>query len=223
MKVLDHGYVSFVDRMGTDTSIIEAARMSTGGTARDWVKDIKLLRYLWKNQHFSPFEFCQLAIEVKAPLFVVRQWQRHRTQSYNEASARYSPMCEDMYLPTPERMLDSGGANKQAGKVKGSRELSLVDAHTAVDVSLELQDKCRREYEDQLFQGVPKELARLVLPTSVYTKMRVSANLRNWLAWLKLRQDPHAQWEIRQYADAVATVIADLFPHTWKVYSEDGE
>lgn len=224
MKVLDHGYLDYVDHMGTDESVICAARMSTGGTVRNWVKDIKLLGYLWREKHVSPFEFCQLAIEVKLPVFVARQWMRHQSQyfvtSYNEHSGRYSPMCEDMYLPTVERLMDSGGANKQAGGVKGAPQLDLAGATQVQSNRQTLYALARAAYESELANGVPKELARLVLPTSVYTKMRVSASLRNWLVFLMARQDPHAQWEIRQYADAVASIVEERFPHTWQVYNE---
>lgn len=183
--------------------------------------DEKLLRYLYEHKHSTPFEMAGLVIEVQAPIFVFRQWHRHRTQSYNELSARYTPLPAVDYIPTVERLLSDGGKNKQAGTVKGAEDLDAVTA-AAVRVTMEsLYNEAERKYQEYLKLGVPKELARAVLPVARYSCMRASANLRNWLAFLTLRMDSHAQYEIRVYAEAVGEFIAQHFPRTWELFAEN--
>lgn len=183
--------------------------------------DEKLLAFLWKNRHMTPFEMAGATFEVQAPIFVFREWHRHRTQSFNEMSARYAPLPDVNYVPTVERlMMNAGGTNKQAGTVAGSKEL-VEDAAGAFQANLRSQYmRCQREYEDALSVGVPKELARLVLPVGRYSRMRASANLRNWLQFLELREASNAQWEIRQYANAVHAILAEKFPRTMKLFEE---
>lgn len=246
-KVLDHGYVSFVESWGSDERIIEAARMSTGKGFLGWgpkhtaecatnapiefgnccdcgckaAGDEKLLRYLWENKHATPFEMAGMVIEVQAPIFVFREWHRHRTQSYNEMSARYTPLPDVNYVPTIARMLvNAGGSNKQAGTVAGSRELTneAAGAHTQ-RIQQQYAD-AEKLYQDMLYDGMPKELARIVLPVGRYSRMRASANLRNWLAFLTLRTDPAAQYEIREFANAVGSLIETTFPRTWELFTE---
>jgi thymidylate synthase (FAD) len=200
--------------------------MSTHGSFKGWGTneregDEKLLKFLYENKHYSPFEFAGMVIEVHAPIAVFREWHRHRTQSYNEASARYAPLPDVDYVPTTERILlnsKEGGANKQAGAVKGSEALTeqaAADFRAALE---DAYDHAQQLYSKALGAGVPKELARLVLPVGRYSKMRAQANLRNWLTFLTLRMDPAAQWEIRQYAGVVGTFIARNFPHTWALF-----
>lgn len=228
MKVLDHGYVTLVESYGSDERIIEAARMSTQKGFEGWGPkedgapgDEKLLRYLWKNNHATPFEMAGAVLEIQAPIFVFREWHRHRTQSYNEMSARYAPLPDLNYIPTIDRMMLGGGhLTKQAGAVAGAdaltegraRELcaELADAYAAAETT----------YQHALAAGAPKELARLVLPVGRYSRMRASANLRNWLGFLTLRMAPQAQWEIRQYAQAVHDALAPLFPRTVGLFDE---
>lgn len=237
-EVLDYGYVELVESWGSDEGIIEAARMSTGKGFLGWGPkvvpnsepdgpnsievpgDEKLLRYLYEHKHSTPFEMAGMTIEVQAPIFVFRQWHRHRTQSYNEMSARYTPLPDVDYVPTVERMLANSTVNKQAGKAQGASELS---SSTAWFLRQDMQDHyadCERRYQRMLREGVPKELARLVLPVARYSRMRASANLRNWLAFLTLRMDSHAQYEIRVYAAAVGSMIAHEFPRTWELFIE---
>jgi thymidylate synthase (FAD) len=186
------------------------------------VGDERLLSYLWNNKHATPFEMAGIVIEVQAPIFVFREWHRHRTQSYNELSARYTPLPDVNYVPTIDRlMINAGGSNKQAGTVAESEALTAARA-------LEFQGACRAHYRDAeedyqafLSAGVPKELARIILPVGRYSRMRASANLRNWLAFLTLRLAPNAQWEIRQYANAVSDMIANVFPRTWHLFSKE--
>lgn len=184
--------------------------------------DEKLLKFLWDNKHSTPFEFGGLVLEVKAPIFVFREWQRHRTQSYNEMSARYAPLPDENYIPTVERLLINSKKNKQAGTASGAEELCPSGAEW-------FRETLAAEYRNQdvlyraaLKSGVPKELARCVLPVGRYSKMRASTCLRNWLGFMTLRSTataPGAQWEIRQFADAAGTIIAEQFPRTWELFS----
>jgi len=183
--------------------------------------DEKLLRYLWEHFHRTPFEMAGLTIEVQAPILCFREWQKHRTQSYNELSARYTPLPDLNYIPTIERlMINAGTSNKQAGTVKDSETLTVEEAGKFRDFLGVIYGVAQEGYEQALRRGVPKELARVHLPVGRYSRMRASANLRNWLAFLTLRMDPAAQWEIRQYANALGTVIQQIFPRTWELFAE---
>lgn len=245
-KVLDHGYVSLVQSWGGDESIIEAARMSTNKGFQGWgprcnscrqeqhqphnfcgaqegvtAGDEKLLKYLWEHKHHTPFEMAGMTIEVQAPIFVFREWHRHRTQSFNEMSARYTPLPAIDYVPTVERlMINAGGTNKQAGTIVGSEQLNKENADQFVRELRGHYAALQDAYEYALSVGVPKELARLMLPVGRYSRMRASANLRNWLGFLTLRMDAAAQWEIRQYAEAVGKLVAEAFPRTWALFEE---
>jgi len=241
IPVLDHGYVRLVEAWGhgdageTDredalgdliidheVGIIEAARQSTQASFRGWETDEKLLAYLFRNAHSTPFEFAGMVVEVQAPIFVFREWHRHRTQSYSEMSARYAPLPELHYLPTVERLMMRPDGNKQAGAVKGAELMSVEAAEAFRAVLVEQYATFQATYEVALGHGVPKELARLGMPVARYSRMRASANLRNWLAFLTLRLDPAAQWEIRQYAEAVGQIVAEQFPRTWSLFRPCG-
>lgn len=182
--------------------------------------DEGLLSFLFsgKPQHATPFEFCGLVIEVRAPIFVFREWHRHRTQSYNEMSARYAPLPDYNYVPTVERCMLNSAKNKQAGVVKGADELEEWGAKDFQFELLEMYEAQEKFYQKWLKRGIPKELARIDLPVGRYSQMRAQANLRNWLAFMTLRSDPGAQWEIQQYSNALGEIIAKYFPRTWKLY-----
>jgi thymidylate synthase (FAD) len=183
--------------------------------------DEKLLRHLWTKKHATPFEVCGLTVEVKAPIMVFREWHRHRTQSYNEMSARYTPLPDENYVPSVERLLlNAGTMNKQAGTADGAEILDESWARRFREDLRAAYERLESLYQVSLACGIPKELARLILPVGRYSRMRASANLRNWLAFLTLRMAPDAQWEIRQYANAVGELIADLFPRTWALFME---
>jgi thymidylate synthase (FAD) len=228
IDVLDHGFVRLVETWGkgdageAEAGIVEAARQSTQGSFRGWDTDEKLLRFLFSNKppHATPFEFAGMVIEVRAPIFVFREWHRHRTQSYNEMSARYAPLPELDYIPTRERILLDGGKNKQAQGVAGAPPIDAVGAETFRSVLVLHYDDAQRRYEDALARGVPKELARILLPVGRYSQMRAATCLRNWLAFLTLRSDPGAQREIQQYADAVGQILAREFPRTWSLFAQ---
>jgi thymidylate synthase (FAD) len=180
--------------------------------------DEKLLRYLWEHKHATPFEMAGLVVEVQAPIFVFREWHRHRTQSYNEMSARYVPLPDVNYVPTVERLLANSKSNKQAGTITGADELTPQTAEAYLFVLRGMYEDQENLYQGALKSGVPKELARIHLPVGRYSRMRASANLRNWLAFLTLRMAPEAQWEIRQFANAVGVIVAERFPRTWRLF-----
>jgi len=225
IEVLDHGYVRLVDSMGSDLSIVRSARVSYSADWRsgnDEKSDEKLLRFLWRNKHTSPFESVEFQFEIKCPIFVTRQWHRHRTQSYNEVSARYTELPEEYYVPKPELI------GKQAVKDKQARDISdgISSAFTQDELGwcseqVELiNDHCEtsfKVYKALLNRGVPRELARSVLPMATYTRFFAKSNLRNWLHFLELRLDPHAQYEIRVYAEAIKTLIRPIIPVTWEI------
>ena len=237
-KILDHGFVELIEAWGTgkdgkvtrperdsesadyEIGIIEAARQSTSGSFRGWESDSKLLASLYNRRHDTPFEFAGMVIEVQAPIMVFREWHRHRTQSYNEMSARYAPLPDLVYAPSTERLLmvNAKTGNKQAQGVKDAPDLTGTNAKVSRTV---IQDSCsrsREDYELLLSLGVAKESARGVLPFFQYSKMRACANLRNWLAFMTLRCDPNAQWEIQQYALAVADLVKATFPQTYGLW-----
>lgn len=223
IDVLDHGYVKLIDKLGTDESIIDAARMSVGGGFVSWEPyaghprgDAGLLEYLYRSGHTSPFEMGELVLEVKAPLMVMRQWMRHRTQSYNEASARYAPMVDEYYLPASERMQRQATTNKQ-----GSGDLLPPgQADFLRDTFRSGQVRHQLDYALALDYGLSREVARVNAPVSQYTRVRCKANLKNWLGFLGQRLKPGAQQEIRVYAEAVGKIIAAHWPRTWALFEE---
>ena len=236
MKVLDHGKIEIVESWGSDERVVEAARMSTGKGFLGWGPlhedlcpvvpcdcpgkpgDEKLLKFLWDNKHATPFEMAGAVVEVEAPIFVFREWHRHRTQSYSEMRARYTPLPEVNYIPSTERLMLNSKTNKQAGTVKGAEKLTVEHAQRFQDQLADVYAHDQRMYENALKWGVPKELARVHLPVGRYSRMRASANLRNWLGFLTLRMAPGAQWEIRQYADALHDILALVFPRTLALF-----
>ena len=217
MKVLDHGFVRLVDSMGDDTSIVRSARVSYDAEWRagdDKGSDRRLLRYLWNNGHTSPFEAVTATFEVKAPIFVARQWMRHRTQSYNEVSARYTELPEEIYVPALDQITTQSTDNKQ---------MRTDQVHTEAQ---KIQN-CIRETDQSQFDaykvllemGCPRELARGVLPVNTYTHFFATANLNNWLKFLNERQHEHAQYEIRVYADAINELLKNIVPETMEIYT----
>jgi thymidylate synthase (FAD) len=184
--------------------------------------DEKLLKFLWDNKHHTPFEMAGATFEVQAPIFVFREWHRHRVPfSYNELSARYTPLPDLNYVPSAERLLmGSDGKNKQAGTIKGAEVLTEENAKIFRAKLEQIYAQAQDLYEKALNAGVPKELARVHLPVGRYSRMRASANLRGWLNFLTLRMAPGAQYEIRMYANALGTIIAERFPRTWTLFAE---
>lgn len=224
--VLDHGYVKFIESWGSDEAIICAARMSTSKSFLGWGTnekpgDEKLLKYLYENKHSTPFEMAGLVIEVQAPIFCFREWHRHRTQSYSELSARYTPLPDLNYVPTVERLLLNSKTNKQAGTIKDAKELTEAGAQAFREELDRMYNLQEAMYQHSLRSGVPKELARIMLPVGRYSRMRASANLRNWMLFMTLRLAPGAQYEIREYAKAVAKILREIFPRTMELFDAE--
>jgi thymidylate synthase (FAD) len=233
--LLDHGYVKYVEHMGSDLSPLESARMSTAKeTGVDEAADTRLLNRLWGDQHSTPFESCELTVEISCPIFVLRQLDRHRTVSYddmtvetvdevmrsftsrNEFSGRYSVMPDLFYIPKPERIKRKGTANKQ-----GSAEpLSAKDQGHAFGLIVESTNVARKTYERLIEMGVASEVARVALPLNQFTKVRLKANLLNWFKFLNLRLRPDVQWESRIYAQAIGRICRELWPRCWAVFEE---
>lgn len=187
--------------------------------------DEKLLKYLYENKHSTPFEFAGLVVEVQAPIMVFREWHRHRTQSYSEMSARYAPLPYANYVPTVVRCMSVNSANKQANAVKGADELTHESALAWLEALSAYYEQGEKLYQDGLKRGIPKELARLPIPVGRYSRMRASTCLRNWLAFLTLRSDLSveggaAQWEIRQFANAIGAMLQEAFPRTMDLFCE---
>lgn len=216
IDVLDHGFVRLVESMGSDLSVVRAARVSYDAAWRageDEGSDSRLIRYLWKHRHTSPFEAVEFQFEVKAPIFVLRQWHRHRTWSYNELSARYRPLPEEYYLPDPSIVGRQATTNKQGREASDDdRASDIAQIDGMCTVAFEL-------YRDLLERGWPRELARAVLPLNTYSHMFAKTNLRNLLHFLDLRCDSHAQHEIRVYAEAMrelARAVAPVCMDAWE-------
>lgn len=210
---LDKGYVRLVNHMGDDLSIVRAARVSFDAAWRageDEGKDTKLINYLWKHKHTTPFESVTFTFEVKAPIFVLRQWHRHRTWSYNELSGRYKELGEEFYVPTPEHIGVQSISNKQGRDLTAN----ITDREIEVHGYRELCTTLFINYKFLLEQGWPKELARMCLPVSTYSHMFATVNLLNLLKFLTLRCDSHAQYEIRVYADAMKELVKNIIPVT---------
>lgn len=212
IDVLDHGFVRLVDSMGSDLSVVRAARVSYDAAWRagdDQGGDKRLIGYLWRNAHTSPFEAVTFTFEVKAPIFVFRQWHRHRTWSYNELSARYRELPEEFYVPDPALIGEQSQSNKQmrviTDEVPRSRreEVAMVRSHCEDAFAL---------YRHLMENGWPRELARSVLPVNTYSHMFASVDLLNLLKFLTLRCHEHAQHEIRVYAEAMLELIRPVAP-----------
>lgn len=210
IDVLDHGFVRLVDSMGSDLSVVRAARVSYDAAWRageNERSDAKLINYLWRNKHTTPFEAVTFTFEIKAPIFVFRQWHRHRTWSFNELSARYRELPEEFYVPKPEDIGTQSKNNKQGRDVTGEPRDMLVPSM--------IDHACRAQFEVYralLEQDVPRELARMVLPLNTYSHMFATVDLLNLLKFLTLRCDAHAQHEIRVYAEAMRELIRPIVP-----------
>ncbi len=208
MKLLDKGYIELQDVMGSDSDIVNAARVSFLGETKGDDADKKLLLYLWKHRHTTPFEMCEMKFRVKAPLLVARQWMRHRTFSYNEVSRRYTSEEMDFYEPTQWR--GQSISNKQASNgMVDTKMTTLARQLNQISVSL---------YNQALEEGIAREQARILLPQSMYTTFIAKVDLKNLLNFISLRSSPHAQYEIRVYSDAILEMVKEHFPWTAEAY-----
>ena len=214
--VLDHGFVRVVDYMGDDAAIVQAARVSYGRGTKRVSEDAGLIRYLMRHRHSTPFEMCEIKYHVKLPIFVARQWIRHRTANVNEYSARYSVMDREFYIPAPEHLAAQSASNRQGrGDV-----LQGTEAATVLDL---LRSDAGRTYDNYAWmlnedeadperQGLARELARMNLTLNTYTQWYWKTDLHNLLGFLSLRADSHAQYEIRAYADVMMQSLEAWVP-----------
>jgi thymidylate synthase (FAD) len=226
--VLDHGFVRVVDYMGDDAAIVQAARVSYGKGTRKTREDRGLIRYLMRHKHTTPFEMCELKLHVKLPIFVARQWIRHRTANVNEISARYSVLDREFYIPEPDQMTAQAATNRQGRgdllppeRAEELRRLLRDDALTAYDhYQRMLNLDADGNPLDPDAQGLTRELARMDLPVSYYTQWYWKVDLHNLMHFLRLRMDSHAQYEIRVYAEVIGQVVERWVPAAWEAFRD---
>ena len=223
--VLDHGFIRVVDYMGDDAAIVQAARVSYGAGTKHVQSDEGLIRYLMRHWHSTPFEMCEIKLHVKLPVFVARQWIRHRTANVNEYSARYSILDREFYIPAPDQLAAQSVVNNQGrGAVlqgeEAARVLELLksDANRAYDHYEEMLSQTQPDGTPQ--QGLARELARMNLPANIYTQWYWKVDLHNLFHFLRLRADPHAQYEIRVYAEAIAEAVKDWLPLAYAAFED---
>lgn len=217
IKCLDKGFVRLIDSMGDDEAIVQAARVSYGSGTKSYREDRGLIRYLMRNKHTSPFEMVEFKFHVKLPIFVARQWIRHRTANVNELSGRYSQMTDEFYLPDLSQIRLQSDNNKQ-----GRSDIHL-DEETADNVLLRMHQSHRQsydEYQSYLQDDLARELARINLPLSTYTEWYWKIDLHNLFHFLKLRLDAHAQYEIRVYAEAIASILRGIVPIAYEAFED---
>ncbi|PPR77147.1 MAG: Thymidylate synthase ThyX, partial [Alphaproteobacteria bacterium MarineAlpha2_Bin1] len=223
IPVLDHGFIRVIDYMGDDTSIVQAARVSYGKGTKHVSADKGLINYLMRHRHSTPFEMCEIKYHVKLPIFVARQWIRHRTASVNEYSARYSVLDKEYYIPNAENLASQSNSNKQGRGIV----LEGDNAKKVLDLLIEDSEKLYNDYEKLLDgfsdknsdeTGLSRELARMNLSLNYYTQWYWKIDLHNLLHFLSLRSDSHAQYEIRAYADAMLETVKQWVPLTFEAF-----
>tara|TARA_Y100000992_G_C21236315_1_gene478270 strand:- start:430 stop:1377 length:948 start_codon:yes stop_codon:yes gene_type:complete len=226
MPVLDHGFVRVVDYMGDDTSIVQSARVSYGKGTKKVSTDSGLIKYLMRHRHSTPFEMCEIKYHIKLPIFIARQWIRHRTANVNEYSARYSIMDKEFYVPSKENLAAQSKSNRQG---RGN----LINGTQADNILKILKEDAERNYQhyeemlnekfdgtiiDDKKQGLARELARMNLTLNSYTQWYWKTDLLNLLNFLALRADSHAQFEIREYADVMMNTVKKWVPTTYDAF-----
>ena len=218
--VLDHGFVRVIDYMGDDAAICQAARVSYGKGTKSVQNDEGLIRYLMRHWHSTPFEMCEIKLHVKLPVFVARQWIRHRTANVNEYSARYSILDREFYIPEPDALAAQSVINNQG---RGSA-LSGEEADRVLRFLRDDAMRCYDHYEEMISddgqQGLARELARMNLPANIYTQWYWKVDLHNLLHFIRLRADAHAQYEIRVYADEICKIVADWVPFAYQAFED---
>ena len=228
LPVLDHGFVRVVDYMGDDAAVVQAARVSYGRGTKKVSSDAGLIRYLMRHWHSTPFEMCEIKLHVKLPIFVARQWIRHRTANVNEYSARYSVLDKEFYVPAPEHLAAQSQTNRQGR----ASVLPAQEAAEVLDVLRGDAAQTYRHYEWMLNEGndgaaaddgrtgVARELARMNLTLNTYTQWYWKIDLHNLMHFLRLRADDHAQYEIRAYADVMLDILKRWVPVTYDAFAE---
>jgi thymidylate synthase (FAD) len=228
IPMLDHGFLRVIDYMGDDGAIVQAARVSYGRGTKKISEDTGLIRYLMRHRHTTPFEMCEIKFHVKLPIFVARQWIRHRMANVNEYSARYSVMDREFYIPAPEQLAAQSASNRQG---RGD----VLAGEQAAEVLAMLQADAARNYDhyvamlnetsdgaviDEGRVGLARELARMNLTLNTYTQWYWKTDLHNLLHFCALRADPHAQYEIRVYADAILDIVKDWVPAAHQAFCD---
>lgn len=215
-KVLDKGYVEYIDHYGSDQRIVESARVSYNGHSKGEEKDKKLLFYLYKNHHSSPLEQCKITFKIKMPLFIAAQFNRHRMQNLNYQSFRYTKPDNDFYIPSEWRKQDT--KNKQSSVSDSDFNNQIAEPFSSL-----LESHCENSfhlYNRMIESGVSREMARMVLPQNLYTSCYSCWDLNNLLKFFRLRDDSHAQYEIQQYAKSMKKITAEKFPWTMEAYEK---
>ncbi len=228
IPILDHGFVRVIDYMGDDTSIVQAARVSYGKGTKKVSTDSGLIKYLMRHWHSTPFEMCEIKYHVKLPIFIARQWIRHRTANVNEYSARYSILDKEFYLPAVENLAAQSQSNRQGrGKVlQGDQAKKVLDLlkkdaeQTYNNYETMLNERFDGSVIDEKQIGLARELARMNLTLNTYTQWYWKTDLLNLMNFLRLRADHHAQFEIRAYADAMLDTVKRWVPITYEAFMD---
>ena len=228
IEVLDHGFIRVIDYMGDDTSIVQSARVSYGKGTKQISNDKGLIKYLMRHRHSTPFEMCEIKFHIKLPIFIARQWIRHRTANVNEYSARYSILDKEFYIPSPENLAAQSATNNQG---RGDA-LTTEEASNVIDILRRDAEQTYSNYETLLNEnssgetiddnkaGIARELARMNLTLNTYTQWYWKIDLNNLLHFLALRADGHAQYEIRVYADAMLDIVRKWVPLTYAAFED---
>lgn len=217
ISCLDKGFVRLVDVMGDDSAIVQAARVSYGSGTKQVHEDRGLIRYLLRHAHTTPFEMVEFKFHIKLPIFVARQWIRHRTANVNEYSGRYSEMKDEFYVPSADQVRPQSTLNKQG------RSEEAFGHEAAMDIIASLEQSQRQqydEYQSYLDKGLAREIARIALPVSNYTEWYWKIDLHNLFHFLRLRIDSHAQYEIRVYGEALAAIVKQVVPMAWEAFED---
>lgn len=215
VQVLDKGFVRLVDFMGGDPGVVDAARVSYGGSSKGARTDRTLIDYLLRHSHLTPFEHAVFKFHVAAPIFVARQWFRHRFAAYNEISLRYTEVQDEFYMPDAWRGQDK--KNRQ-----GSTSSAPLDQNALRRLFQEQVDSALATYRRMIEMGVAREMARMALPVNLYTQFYWTVNARSLMNFVALRADAHAQWEIQRYAEALARGLREAMPWTYEAFLRHG-
>ncbi|PIR39160.1 MAG: thymidylate synthase (FAD) [Alphaproteobacteria bacterium CG11_big_fil_rev_8_21_14_0_20_39_49] len=229
IPVLDHGFVRVVDYMGDDSAIVQAARVSYGKGTKQVSLDAGLINYLLRHRHTTPFEMCEIKFHLKMPIFVARQWIRHRTANVNEYSARYSVLDNEFYIPSPEQLAAQSTKNHQG---RGEEALTKEEAERVIEILKTDSQQCYKHYEELMNcnadgeiidhdkKGIARELARMNLPINIYTQWYWKIDLHNLMHFLALRADSHAQYEIRIFAQTMLDIVKRWVPITYNAFMD---
>jgi len=227
IPILDHGFIRVIDYMGDDSAIVQAARVSYGKGTKKVNQDRGLINYLMRHWHTTPFEMCEIKFHIKLPIFIARQWIRHRTANVNEYSARYSILDKEFYIPEPAQLAPQSNQNHQG---RSDKALTGAEAARVLQILKDDSEQCYGHYEEMLnldptgnvrdenSQGLARELARMNLPLNAYTQWYWKIDLHNLMHFLMLRADDHAQYEIRAYADVMIDIMKKWVPFAYDAF-----